>query len=99
MGSSSRHCGHHVAMKLIHIGVPRKSCVFMTLPSSSVTSSGGAFWPTARPTTGVCDASGAELAAALGGRLTRAIVGSGGELGGGGGGRARGPPQSGGGRE
>ena len=34
-------------MKLIHIGVPAKSAVFMTLPSSSVTWSGGAGWPIA----------------------------------------------------
>src|SRR3954447_20751784 len=69
-------------MKLIHIGVPRKSLVFMTLPSSSVTSIEGAFWPTARPTTGVPDEIGAELGTFDGGRLTRASVGSGGMLGG-----------------
>ena len=40
-------------MKWTHIGVPLKSAVFMTLPSSRVTSSGGAVWPTIRAVPGV----------------------------------------------
>src|SRR5215207_10094189 len=57
IGSSSRHGGHQLAMKLTHTGLPRRLESAISPPPSCGTASGGAGWPIPNAAPGSTDAS------------------------------------------